>query len=352
MAILLLFPYHAARVFDHWEPFYVKSAEQSLGLSWFISVTGYWFMPLLFFLAGASSRYALRVRTNGEYARERINRLLVPFVFGLLLIVPPQCYFALKHHQRFSGSYLEALGVFFTDFGDLSGYYGSFTPAHLWFILYLFVISLLFLWSRSVWDALSNRAFMTKKWVLLLLFVPLTAAEALPSAGGQNPFSFFLLFVAGYLYGADEKVAEWTAGIRFKCLLVLLPYVPLWAALSYFNQGADDFAPVSIVLAFMRNFALILTFAVILGYGRKLAHVHGNVLSYMNEAAFPLYILHQTVLVAIGYSVVQTDLPLSVQFVVIALSTFAASLALVEGIRRWRFTRWMFGMKRGKRAAR
>lgn len=349
LAILLLFPFHAARVYDIWEPNYVMGTEQSRGLSLFIFVTAYWFMPLLFLLAGASTRYALRVRTTGEYARERVNRLLVPFLFGVLLIVPPQCYFALKYHQDFSGGYLEALKVFFTDFGDLSGYFGSFTPAHLWFILYLFVISLVFVWSKNVWDALSRREFLANKRVLLLLFVPLTVTEALPSPGGKNPFYFFFIFVLGYLIGTDERIAEWIAKIRFRCLLILIPYVPLWFLISYQNQGAGHFDPVSILLALMRNFALLLTFAVILGYGRKLAGVQNKFVTYMNEAGFPLYILHQSVLIAIGYYVVQTALPLYLQFVLITVFTFVVSLVIYEGIKRWAFTRWMFGIKMGKR---
>ncbi|MEH7119450.1 acyltransferase family protein, partial [Neobacillus vireti] len=144
LGILLLFPFHSARVFDYWDPFYVKSNELSWELSWFIASTSYWFMPLLFWLAGSSTWYALQYRSNQQYLKDRVSRLLVPFIFGLFFIVPPQGYLSLWQHNGDSpGNYFTFLKNYFLDFSDLSGYFGTFTPAHLWFILYLFVFSLL-----------------------------------------------------------------------------------------------------------------------------------------------------------------------------------------------------------------
>ena len=53
----------------------------------FISV---WHMPLLFLLAGASTYFALRKRSNRQYVGERVLRLVVPFVFGIFVLIPPQ----------------------------------------------------------------------------------------------------------------------------------------------------------------------------------------------------------------------------------------------------------------------
>jgi hypothetical protein len=69
MAVLLLIPFHSARVFDVWDDFYVKSPHLSRGLTW--AVVGFlspWHMPLLFVLAGAATWYALGYRSAGGYA--------------------------------------------------------------------------------------------------------------------------------------------------------------------------------------------------------------------------------------------------------------------------------------------
>ena len=78
--MLLLIPFHTARIFDPFDPFYVKNAERSTALGYgVIKVLHPWHMPLLFLLAGAATWFALGFRSGGQYVRERFTRLLVPF---------------------------------------------------------------------------------------------------------------------------------------------------------------------------------------------------------------------------------------------------------------------------------
>ena len=88
LAVLMLFPFHTARIFNNYEPFYVKNAEWSDALTYFIYIVHPWHMPLLFLLAGASTWFALGFRSGRQYTKERFVRLLIPFIFGLLVIVP------------------------------------------------------------------------------------------------------------------------------------------------------------------------------------------------------------------------------------------------------------------------
>src|SRR5512140_3140440 len=95
IAVLLLFPFHTARIFDVWEAFYAKNAEVSAPLTYgIIGFLNQWHMPLFFLLAGASTWFALGFRSGKAYAVERFKRLFVPLVFGLLVIIPPQAYLA------------------------------------------------------------------------------------------------------------------------------------------------------------------------------------------------------------------------------------------------------------------
>ena len=88
-AVLLLIPFHTARVFNWEEDFYIKNVPTDVPAQRFIDFVGPWHMSLLFLLAGAASWLAFRYRKGGQYAGERFKRLLVPFVFGVLVIVPP-----------------------------------------------------------------------------------------------------------------------------------------------------------------------------------------------------------------------------------------------------------------------
>ncbi|WP_160723651.1 acyltransferase family protein [Bacillus sp. USDA818B3_A] len=351
LGILLLFAFHSARVFDHWDPFYVKSSELSWGLSWFIASTSYWFMPLLFWLAGASTWYALQYRSSQQYIKDRIARLLIPFMFGLLFIVPPQGYFSLWQHRGSSpGNYFTFLQNYFMDFSDLSGYFGSFTPAHLWFILYLFVFSLvtvpLFMYWKNKTGTSGNEKFhsiFSKPFVYLLFFIVLTATQPLPDPGGQNPFYYIAFLIMGFVTTSYPNYQKMFNKYRFPALISIIILFPVWEILLYHSLNSAGFSPINI---FLRPLNTWLTLIVILGYGNKFLNFSHKLLPYMNEAAFPIYIIHQSVLVVAGYFILKMKTDVWLEYLLIMAVTFMISVMIYEFIiKRIPFTRWVFGVK-------
>ena len=78
----------------------------------------------------------------------------------------------------------------------------------------------------------------------------------------------------------------------------------------------------------------------------------GGAYAYATEAAYPFYILHQTVIVGIAYCVVQWDWPSGFKFAAIAIASFTLSLLIYEvAVRRWGPVRFLFGMKPKRRRA-
>jgi glucan biosynthesis protein C len=140
IGILYLFLYHTARIFDDINPFYIKGETNVV--SSLVIHSSFWFMPLLFLLAGMSSFYGLQRRSASHFVKERFSRLLIPLFIGILVIVPPQGYYAKKFHLNEQESYLAFLKRYFTDISNWSEYAGGISPAHLWFILFLFLISI------------------------------------------------------------------------------------------------------------------------------------------------------------------------------------------------------------------
>jgi uncharacterized membrane protein len=112
LAVLLLFPYHTFMIYNTFESFYIHGVQIAV-LSDVIMAVWPWIMPLLFAIAGMSSAYALKKRTGREYAAERVHKLLLPLLFGMLLVVPIQTYLAELFHTG-SGNYLH----YFTEVKD------------------------------------------------------------------------------------------------------------------------------------------------------------------------------------------------------------------------------------------
>jgi peptidoglycan/LPS O-acetylase OafA/YrhL len=297
-------------------------------------------MPLLFVLAGAATWYALGHRSAKAYAGERTKRLLVPFLFGLLVIVPPQTYLA-----QWSKGIEPTMG--FWDFsGDLTGYTGGFTPAHLWFIAFLFGFSFLALPLFVRW----RRRPIGARWVVFAMPVILLLANELPAVedGNQSPWYSIALFIGGFLLVADPR-AERLIHRAWKPLLATA-VVTMATAMLVWNAGiADRFAEGSAAEAGWALFELVNVWVwvlALLGVGHAFLNRETRVLRYANSAAYPFYLLHQTVIVAVAFVVVRWEVGALAQFGAVAIASFAISLGLYEyAVRRTNATRFLFGLK-------
>lgn len=359
-AVLLLIPFHTARVFNADEAWYAKRFPMSTVANWFIDLVGSWHMSLLFVLAGASTYLAMRHRTGRQYAGERLRRLLVPFVAGLIVLVPPQTWIGARTYGAAHESFLTGYRLFWTSAdADLTGYKGGFTPGHLWFIQFLFLLSLValpaFLWLRRGggrrlidWFAAACRV----PGVVLLPAVPLILTEPIDvlQVSGQNIVGYLILLLAGFVMVADQRITaaldrqrHWllglgAAGVVARVLLV--HWSSFWVGVS------DPSLKTWLVGSVLRELAAWTFICGLLGYGHRHLQRTNVVLRYATEAAYPFYIWHQTVIVFIAYGVVGWGLGAPLTYVVIAVASPVASLALYElVVRRFDPVRGLFGMK-------
>ena len=373
-AVALLFFFHTARIFDT-DDFYVKNARVAEGFDIFVTLIYLWHMPLFFFLSGVGTWYALRSRGSGGYAFERFKRLFIPLIFGSCVIVVPQVYYmhlsGLGYNHvadpNFSDSYLQFYPKFFNGIAPV----GNWEWGHLWFLAYLFTFSLLslplfrFLRSergRRLADKLAQWA--EKPGALFLFALPMMAVEAtlrVNYPGMQNlyndwsNFLFFLLFfVYGYLlcmddrfWSAIEKQGKW-AFIVGTALVGVYLIVHFTAGLPPRgnNPGYTLFVAVRALVAWLFVIAA-------LSFGRKFLRFSKPALKYANEAVLPAYVLHQTVIVVLGYYVVQWQAGMMTKYFLISLLSVAITMVLYDlFVRRIGFLRFLFGMRAKRRKER
>jgi glucan biosynthesis protein C len=349
LAILYLFPFHTARIFDSGEAFYVEGNPHPLTTD--LVQVSYWFMPLLFLVAGMSSRYALRHRTSREYVRERTSRLFIPLVFGVAVLVPPQAYLALRFHTGEAPGYPEFLGDYYTNWSDLTGYRGTFTPGQLWFILFLFIISLGLLPLFKRWANVKIPAWLHHPVGLVLPALALAALNAIPDIGGKNIVVDAGFVLLGYLLAGDERLIQEIARRR--------PWYGLAAAIGlvgvftnfHVTHWEDGFtlSGAAVTVAFFTvTWLALLAF---IGYGKAFLDRPSRVMAYLNGAAFPVYVVHQTFIVVCGYAVVGWAAPIAVQCAVILIASLVASLGAYELARRISVFRVLLGIKHRRQHA-
>lgn len=339
IGILYLFPYHTARIFDEINPFYIKGELHTLATV--LVRSSFWFMPLLFLLAGMSSLYALHRRSPAVFVKERFMRLLLPFIVGVLIIVPPQGYYARKFHLNDQDGYLDFLVRYFTDLSDWSEYAGGISPAHLWFILFLFLISVgLLPLMRIIMDKKYSPDWLSHPIGLFWPVAGLAILSALPDISGKNIFLYAGYFLLGYLIATHDAIIHTISRYRRYYMSVAISGTIIFFAESY-TIGLQT----SFLFVLFHSLIYWAALLVILGYGKRYFNRKSKIIDYFTPAAFPVYILHQTYLVIFGYYVlkgIQNDF---IAYLLILFLSLIASLITYETIRRIKLIRALFGIK-------
>ena len=84
----------------------------------------------------------------------------------------------------------------------------------------------------------------------------------------------------------------------------------------------------------------------VLGFASKYLNFNHKLLPYLNEAVYPVYVVHLPLVTIIAYGVVRLPfLPTLVQFAIIVITTLATALIIFDLIRRTKVTRFLFGLK-------
>lgn len=351
---LLIF-YHVGMFFVPWG-WHIKNNEISGDMRWPMLFVNQWRLASLFLISGMGTRFALSFRTGKEFSMERIKRLLIPLIFGMLVIVAPQVYFERLANDQFTGSYFQ-----FFPSEYFNGIYpsGNFSWHHLWFLPYLLIFSLilspLFVFLRDHpnnkfinW----NKRIIKLKWGLLIYIIPLYLTEAflepffpVTHALVDDWFTFFnflIIFFYGFLF-ISCKNEFWIAIDRLKRPALIGGVLAF--SLFIFIIHYEDNIYRHFTEALVKVLNMWLWLIAIFGYGAHYLNKQSKRLKYLNEAVYPFYILHQTITVTAAYYLMNLDWSITVKFIILSVITFGGSWMIYEFVRRFNFLRPLFGLK-------
>jgi glucan biosynthesis protein C len=398
MAIVLgLVFFHTLSIFSGHQ--YIVNSSQGMVTTMvsmlLVSFEALWTMPLMMLIAGVAIWYSLQRRNPAEFLRERLKRLLVPLLAGLVLLVPPMSYYWLMFQGESLGSYLQfyprfwhirfALSAFPVLF-DSAPPETAFTVSHLWFLAVLFVYTLLllplFLYLRSeagrrLRDGVAT--FFARRWAILLLALPIAIVEAVLTTewlGVWNRFVWAFLLLYGFLIASDERLSDALVRHRkgalvFGILLYLVYFIGTGMLIE--TAQVDPFTDRGAgagVVRFFKGVASWFCVAGIMGIatfrGRQSVQsadrggtdaaergpgLLGRITAYAQEAQLPFYVLHQTPIILIGYYVIQWNMNALFKFLLISLSSLLITLVVYDiAVRRIAVTRYLFGMRPSRRA--
>jgi peptidoglycan/LPS O-acetylase OafA/YrhL len=370
LAFALLILYHLAMLYVADWGWHLKSPYTAEWLQWPMLFVNRWRMDLIFLISGVASGFLLDPKRVGRFLWSRHWRLVLPLVFGCLLIVPIQPY----AQGVANGAVQPGFGRFLLDyFGGhewpkdaFDGWEHSFTWNHLWYLAYLWMYTLaLAVIAKPLECAPARRlrdwfAGLRGPALLFLPALPLLAWTLLLQARFPDKGDFihdwyrnamyFTVFMYGYLLAREGGFWAEAARLRHASLKWAIGFVA--AYLGLIATLPDDISwTMQAFVWTLRNFYVWTMLLAILGFAHALLNRPWRWLPWANEAVYPWYLLHQSLIVAFAYWLLPLHLGPVLEPLLVLAGTVAGCWAIFAIARRVRWLRPLFGMKMSPRAA-
>lgn len=366
LAFGLLIFYHVGMLYVSWG-FHIKSEHRLNWLEPAMLLLNPWRLSLLFLVSGVASRFMLGKHRLAAFARTRSTRLLVPLIFGMLVIVPPQSYLqiveSLGYPQGFADFYLRHYLAFSAQFCPTPCIVQP-TWNHLWFVIYLWVYTMALAGVLSAWPAAADwlgqrlAAALAGPWLLalpcllfavwrLFLFPNFPSTHAL-FGDWYNHADYATAFLIGFLVARQDSIwrdierQRWVAlTVAAACFVgFILVYAGLFArspTLRWFAGSAYGCYQWLAMVA-------------VLGFARRHLTADGPVRRYLTDAIFPYYIVHQTAIIMIAHALRGSGLSAGTEAAIVISGTAVTCLVSYEIARRIAWLRPLFGLRREPRA--
>jgi peptidoglycan/LPS O-acetylase OafA/YrhL len=388
--ILALVPCHALGFFTaNSDQYFGTGYSTAIGLSTLMTV-GSWGIALLFLIAGAAASAMLARHTPHQFVSERFLRLLVPFVFASLTLIPLQNYLIVHTfpgvigkipapsgwNPQFAESpvtfYLWFVGAYVTFLTHYTPQYEFIFWSHLWFIPRLFIISLLTLPLLLQLRGPRGAQFIARLAIwceryrggVFLFAVPLGLVLAVLGWQWQgwmvvgapdtwNVLAQFVFYALIYLYGAviysDERLRQAVrrdGGVVALALGILFFIITQLPGVGN-SALAHDYSAAGILVGFLRALAAWMCITGILGLSMRFLAFTNRVGRYLTDASYPFYVFHLAVLYLIGLPLLASGTQPLLAFLTMVVFTYVIAMGAYEVlVRRISPVRMLFGMKK------
>jgi len=365
LAFGLLFLFHSWRPFDHYS-WNIKNSDQSIIFDLLTFFTHGWRMDLIFLISGVGTWFALNSRKSSFFS-DRIKRLIIPFIFGVIFIIPPQKFYEAISFHGFQGDYFQFLTAwpvyaFSQNFGASVLFWFGHLGAHIYYLPYLFTMTIIVV---PLYKIVSNSKFnfenfenlIIRPWGIFLLIIPLIAIRfgLKPIFPGYTDWADFLsymfVFVYGFIFMKNPKFVE---TIKQRMWLFLNIGIISNVLLLYFIKQSDANMQIytnpeyGIHHLYISALSALISFCWVMffvGLAAKKLNFNHKFLQSANTAILPIYILHQTLIIVFGYYIIQMNTTIFFKFLLIAGTAIPSSVLIYVVVQKNNVLRFLFGLK-------
>ncbi|MDN2704295.1 acyltransferase family protein [Janthinobacterium sp. SUN100] len=317
----LLIVYHTAMLYLDGAAFHMKSTYLTETLNFPMVFINRWRMEIVFLISGVSCAMMTQA-SSGAFLWRRVKRLLLPLLFGVLVVIPVQPYCEGVSNGLVEPGYgpflLHYFGGYAWPAGAFTGWKTSFTWNHLWYLVYLLLYTIVLVTLQPLLAKARPLFAGLRGWRLLVLpALPTLAATVFLKLRYPETHAllkdwyahaiYFTMYLYGWWLGNDKGVWQELARLRWQALL-LAPCA--FAVYLGFDLVASEnlLTWASFGSWPMRNLYMWLAICAILGWSHTLLNKPFAWLPWARQAVFPWYILHQSAIVLLAYWLVPLQL--------------------------------------------
>jgi glucan biosynthesis protein C len=333
IAIGLLILYHIGIGFQPWGVFikFIQN-DQPLESLWIpMSMLNVWRIPLLFFVSGMGVCFAMRKRNWKQLVMERTRRILIPFIFGIIFIVPLHILLWQKYYNQ-----------------EL-----TYSPGiiHLWFLgnifIYVLILSPLFFWLKK-YESGMFRHLLVRLYKsptgFVFIILPFVAETIIINPESFETYSLtlhgFLIGLLAFFFGFTVIYSGnefWDTVLRWRWVLLSIAIIMFIVRLLIFDLKSPNYIlPVESISWILSAF----------GFAHKYLNRPGKALRYLSRAAYPVYIIHMAFLYLGSFLIFPLSIPAGIKLILMIVFTTISCVVFYDLIiRRIKYFRPIFGLK-------
>jgi hypothetical protein len=323
IAIGVLLMYHIGMVYVPDWGYHYKNPLDSDGIKSLMLLTSPWRMGLLWLVSGIALAFMCAKHNVIKLVIKRTNQILLPLLVGVLFVVPVQLFAQMKQAGDMPLNFIGFVQAFFIQpeqyfVNYSSGIWPRFDVNHLWFLRSLWRFSLILILLSPILN--SNIAKMIGHWLasqlsclLLLFIIPVAMIESLLEGElVRESYGFLLLFLGFWLGLHASFWLTLTKHLKLLCILSLVAmtalqigFIEIW--LPGLHQTS---AVLDTLIKCIFVFNKILPLLAILALSFRFLNKPNRIIARLNPYVFPLYILHQSVIIIVAYIASNSDFTL------------------------------------------
>lgn len=359
-AFALLIFYHIGMFFNPWD-WHVKTAHPLDWVAVPMLATNSWRIPLLFVVSGYATRAVLlKATSKSGFARDRTARLLIPTIVAIVLIIPPQPWIELVVKTGYPHSFRHFFANDYFGFHEMSGIVLP-TWQHLWFVVYLWVYTMVLALAaalaghaRALGDGADRLLSGVGLYLVPLAWLAIGAFVLFPGSSSTHAlvddaaghWVYFPQFLFGFLLARAPRIwATIRASWRWALAAAIMAYL-IVAAIEIAYPGNTPlpsvWRPWFVGARIVQGWCAVVA---LLGIADRFWNRDHPARATLTEAVFPFYIIHQTIIVVVGWWMLRFALHPAVEFVILVAVTAAGCWLFYDLGRRVGFLRPLIGLR-------